>query len=191
MKKSYVFLATGFEEIEALTVVDVLRRAGIEVVTVSVTDALEVEGAHNIVVKADTMFDDNNYADAQWLILPGGMPGATNLVAHDGLRLLLVNQHRENRGIAAICASPAVVLGKLGLLQGRHAVCYPGFERSFSGIKWEAKPVAIDGNIITANGPAAANPFALAIVSHTLDREKALDVAEGMLLYEGNYEFFF
>ena len=181
MKKSYVFLADGFEEVEALTCVDVMRRAGMPLVTVSINEGLEVTGAHGVTVLADSVFASNDYSEVEWLVLPGGIPGAPNLVSHDALCDLLV-AHEENGGkLAAICASPAVVLAALGLLQGRRAVCYPGMGEGIEGVRWENAPVAVDGNVVTGNGPAAAAPFALTLVSESLGRDKAVEVANGML----------
>ena len=182
MKQSIVFMADGFEEIEALTTVDVLRRAGMEVVTMSIGESREVTGAHGVPVIADTLFDESLVAEAQWLILPGGMPGATNLAAHQGVRAALTNHNRHGGNIAAICASPAVVLGPLGILSGRDAVCYPGMERGVSGVRWGVHPVAVCDNVVTGNGPSAAAAFALAIVAQTLGQDAADDVAAGMLL---------
>ena len=127
MKSSYLFLAPGFEEVEALTPVDVMRRAGIDVKTVSVTASRDVEGAHGVTVKADMTFDEADFSDCDWLVLPGGMPGATNLYECKPLCSLLLKHNAEGGHIAAICASPAVVLGGLGLLDGKEATCYPGF----------------------------------------------------------------
>lgn len=182
MKQSIVFMADGFEEIEALTTVDVLRRAGMEVVTMSIGESREVTGAHGVPVIADALFDESLVAEAQWLILPGGMPGATNLAAHQGVRAALTNHNRHGGNIAAICASPAVVLGPLGILSGRDAVCYPGMERGVSGVRWGVRPVAVCDNVVTGNGPSAAAAFALAIVAQTLGQDAADDVAAGMLL---------
>ncbi len=192
MKKSYLFLADGFEEIEALTTIDVMRRAEMPVATVSINDNARVTGAHGVIVTADEVIAQVDLSDAEWLICPGGMPGASNLAACPKLTAALVAQAQAGKNVAAICASPAVVLGPLGILKGREAVCYPGME---SGMK-EAKvqynqAVAIDGNIITGNGPSAANPFALAIVAHSAGEDVARRVAEGMLLYEGHYHFYF
>lgn len=130
MKESYVFLAEGFEDVEALTPVDVLRRAEMPVKTVSITSSLQVKSAHGVVVTADVLYDNTMFKDPAWLILPGGMPGASNLYEFAPLQGLLKNQLASKDGrIAAICASPAVVLGQLGLLKGRKATCYPGFEK--------------------------------------------------------------
>ena len=178
---TYVFLADGFEEVEALTSVDVLRRAGIPVTTVSINPGREVTGAHGVTVVADSLFDDNDYSDAEWLVLPGGIPGAPNLMAHDGLRDALMAQDERGAKIAAICASPAVVLGPLGILQGRVAVCYPGLENTVEGVDWIDSMVAVDGHVVTGRGPAAATAFALAIIEQTMGADKAAEVAAGLL----------
>lgn len=181
MKESYVFLADGFEEVEALTCVDVLRRAGMPVTTVSINPGLEVTGAHGVIVLADSLYDGNDYADAEWLVLPGGIPGAPNLAAHEPLcRELVAHLDRGGR-VAAICASPAVVLAPLGILDGREAVCYPGMEAGIGGVNWKNGPVAVDGNVVTGNGPAAAAPFALTLVAQSLDGDAARAVSQGML----------
>jgi 4-methyl-5(b-hydroxyethyl)-thiazole monophosphate biosynthesis len=182
MKTSYIFLADGFEEIEALTSVDVLRRAGMPVTTVSINPGLEVTGAHGVTVVADSLFDENDYSDAEWLVLPGGIPGAPNLAAHQGVCDALVAQDDRDGKIAAICASPAVVLGPLGLLHEREAVCYPGLEDTVEGVKWMKASVAVDGHVVTGNGPAAAAPFALTIVAETQGQDAADKVAADMLL---------
>ena len=178
MKTTYIFLADGFEEVEALTSIDVMRRAGMPVVTVSINEGLEATGAHGVTVLADSLFGDNDYSDAEWLVLPGGMPGALNLAAHEGLCQLLQSHDR----VGAICASPAIVLAPLGILDGRHAVCYPGMEAPVPAVEWGNKSVAVDGPVVTGNGPAAAAPFALAMVSESMGRDAADAVAAGMLL---------
>lgn len=184
MKDSFVFLAEGFEEIEAITVIDILRRAGMPVKTVSITTALQVTGAHGITVKADLLFDNTLFADAEWLILPGGMPGATNLYEFSPLQGLLKSQLDSKKGrIAAICAAPAVVLGQLGLLKKDKATCYPGFENMLDSKEVVDRPVVVSGRFVLGNGPANATIWALKIVSETLDSQQALKVANGMLLY--------
>ncbi len=182
MKKNYVFLADGFEEVEALTSVDVMRRAGMDVVTVSINEGLEVTGAHGVTVVADSLFDDQDYSDAEWLVLPGGVPGAPNLAAHEGVTALLKAHGGRGGRIGAICASPAVVLAPLGLLSGRHAVCYPGMEALSGHVEWGKEPVAVSGNMVTGNGPAAGAPFALTMVAESLGADAARRVADGMLL---------
>lgn len=184
MRESFVFLAEGFEEIEAITVVDVMRRAGLPVRTVSITTALQVTGAHGVTVKADLLFDNTLFKDAEWLILPGGMPGATNLYEFSPLQGLLKAQLESKSGrIAALCASPAVVLGQLGLLKGEKATCYPGFESKLEGAEAVDAPVVVSGRFVTGNGPANAMPWALTIVSETISSQEALHVANGLLLY--------
>ena len=182
MKTSYIFLADGFEEVEALTSVDVMRRAGMPVTTVSINPGLEVTGAHGVTVMADSLFDDNDYSDAEWLVLPGGIPGAPNLAAHEALCDLLTAQDERGGKVGAICASPAVVLAPLGILQDRNAVCYPSMEQGIEGVNWTTGAVAVDGNVVTGNGPAAAAPFALDMVAQSLGRGAADQVAAGMLL---------
>ncbi len=182
MKTSFLFLADGFEEVEALTSVDVMRRAGMPVVTVSINETLEVTGAHGVTVIADSLFADCDFSDAEWLVLPGGIPGAPNLAAHEQLCDLLEAQDDKGGKVAAICASPAVVLAPLGLLARRQAVCYPGMEEAVEGVNWGNAPVAIDGNIVTGNGPAAAAAFALTLVEQSMGAPVADQVAQGMLL---------
>lgn len=181
MKTSYIFLATGFEEIEAVAPIDVLRRAGMPVTTVSVTDSREVHGAHGVPYIADiTIADLPAAVDAEWLILPGGMPGATNLLDCKPLTELLTGFPGN---IAAICASPSVILGSLGLLKDRRATCYPGMENfaENNGVNWTGAAVERDGRFITGRGPALAIPFAAAIVDASLGKAKADEVLAGML----------
>lgn len=184
MSDSFLFLAEGFEEIEALTAVDVLRRAGIDVKTVSITSALQVKGAHGVTVTADLIFDNTLFASPKWLILPGGMPGAVNLYEYAPLQGLLKRQASSRSGrIAAICAAPAVVLGRLGLLDGHKATCYPGFESEIIGAEVVAEPVVADGKFVLGNGPSNALAWALRIVKEEKGMEVAENVANGMLLY--------
>ena len=183
MRESYVFLANGFEEIEALSVIDILRRAEIPVKTVSITSALQVTGAHGVTVTADVLDDNTMFNSCEWLILPGGMPGATNLYEFAPLQGLLENQSKSKDGrIAAICAAPAVVLGRLGLLKGESATCYPGFENML-GCKHVDQKVVGSGKFITANGPGSATDWALKIVEQTLGNDAMLKVANGMLIF--------
>lgn len=185
MKESFLFLADGFEEIEALTMVDVLRRAGIPVKTVSITSSLQVVGAHGITVSADYIFDNTLFVDAPWLILPGGLPGAENLYEFSPLQGLLKNQVDSEYGrVAAICAAPGVVLGRLGLLKGNKATCYPGFESDFHGAEYVDTRVVVSGKFVTANGPSSALQWALEVVRETLGADLAREVATGMLLYQ-------
>lgn len=177
---NYVMLAEGFEEIEALTVVDMLRRAGIETRTVSITHTNEVTGAHGVTVVADDLFTDISLATCGLVVLPGGMPGAANLRADETLCAVLRERAQKNLPIAAICAAP-FILGELGILIGRRATCYPGFEARLKGAHFSGADVERDGNIITANGPASAAKFALEIISLLSSRDNAGEVAKGML----------
>ena len=180
MAKVYVFLADGFEDVEALIPVDVLRRGGVEVTTVSISDFPLVQSAHGVNIEADIMFEQGDFSDADLLLLPGGMPGASNLFAHKGVCKAVVDQFAASKKVAAICAAPAVVLGQLGLLEGRRATCYPGFEKQLEGASYTADLVTVDGNITTAEGPAAALPFAYELLSQLVDAETSRQVAEGM-----------
>lgn len=182
MAKVYVFLADGFEDVEALIPVDVLRRGGVEVTTVSVMDDSQiVESAHNVQIVADAMIKDCNFSDADLLFLPGGMPGATNLYNSSMVRQALKEQAAANKRIAAICAAPAVVLGQMGLLEGCNATCYPGFERMLGdGVRYTGALVTVHGNITTAEGPAAAFPFAYELLSQLVSKEVSDQIADGM-----------
>jgi len=180
MAKVYVFLANGFEDVEALIPVDVLRRGGVEVVTVSVTgDSQVVESAHRVQMVADAMFEDCDFADADLLLLPGGMPGASNLNDHEGVRQALLDQAAAGRRVAAICAAP-LVLGGLGLLRGKRATCYPGFEQTLEGATYTGELCTVDGLVTTGEGPAAAFPFAYALLSQLVSSEVSDQVAVGM-----------
>lgn len=180
-KKIAVHLADGFEEIEAVSIIDVLRRAGLNVVTVSVTGKLEVNGAHQIKVLADKLFESVDYSDIYMIVLPGGMPGASNLNAHEGLKQQIKAFVAENKQLAAICAAP-LVFGNLGILEGRQAVCYPGFESHLKGADILQIPVVESGNIITGRGPGVAIQFALKIVEKLVSAEKAELLASQMLV---------
>ena len=184
MKDSFVFLADGFEEIEAISVIDILRRAGMPVKTVSISASLQVKGAHGVTVAADVLYDSTLFTDAEWLIFPGGMPGATNLYEFAPLQGLIRSQADSEKGrLAAICAAPGEVLGQLGVLKGEKFTCYPGFEGKAEGGIHEPAKVVVSGKYVTANGPSSATPWALEIVKETLGEDKAVEVASGMLLY--------
>ena len=181
MKTIFVFLADGFEEIEAITPVDVLKRAGLNVQTVSVMEEQTVIGAHGIPVVADKMFADIDLDNAEMLLLPGGLPGATNLDAHQGLSDMIMAFASERKPLAAICAAP-LVFGNRGLLQGKKATCYPGFESYLAGAEYTAALVETDGNFITAKGPGAAMDFAFAIVEKYCGIEKVNELKLGMMI---------
>jgi 4-methyl-5(b-hydroxyethyl)-thiazole monophosphate biosynthesis len=181
MKTIFVFLATGFEEIEALAPVDVLRRAGLNVQTVSVMNEQAVVGAHGIPVVADKMFAEINQEDAEMILLPGGLPGATNLDEHAGLSELILKFAEAGKPLAAICAAP-LVFGNRGLLDGKKATCYPGFESYLQGAEYTANLVEVDGNFITGKGPGAALEFAFAIVEKYCGIAKVQELKQGMMI---------
>lgn len=180
MEKVYVFLADGFEEIEGLTVVDVLRRAGLEVETISIMGRKEVAGSHGICVMADRVFEEKNLEDGALYVLPGGLRGMQNLHAHEGLAKLIIRADEEGKRIAAICAAPSI-LGDMGLLRGKTAVCYPGFEEHLEGATVTQQPVEISDNITTSRGMGTALPFALSLAEQLAGKESADRVAEGIL----------
>ncbi|MCD7717299.1 MAG: DJ-1/PfpI family protein [Lachnospiraceae bacterium] len=180
MAEAYVFLADGFEEIEGLTVVDLLRRAGIETQMVSVMEGKDIIGSHGIELKADLTFDEIDAAAVQLFVLPGGMPGTKYLAAHEGLAALLKEQSAAGKKIAAICAAPSV-LGGLGLLNGRTATSYPGFEGQLAGAAVTMNPVEISGNVTTSRGMGTAIPFGLALVAQMRDQNTADRLSESII----------
>ncbi len=182
MRKACVFLADGFEEIEGLTVVDVLRRAGVEVTTMSVMAGQKINGSHNIPVEADMMFDAEKAGEADMLVLPGGMPGTLNLKGHEGLTELLKEFHKKEKYIAAICAAPSI-LSELGMLKGREACAYPSFEGELDCRRVLREPVVTDGNITTGRGMGAAIPFALRLTAILCGEDKAEEVGKS-IVYE-------
>ena len=181
MKTSYIFLAPGFEEIEAVAPIDIMRRAGMPVETVSIDPSqTTVIGAHGVPYVADmTIAQLPTSPDAEWLILPGGMPGATNLYECQPLAEMLRNFPGN---IAAICASPSVILGQLGLLDGKKATGYPGMESFAPNTEFTGAHVERDGRFITGQGPAWAIAFAAAIVEASMGKEAIDKVLDGMLV---------
>ena len=180
MEKVCVFLADGFEEIEGLTVVDLLRRAGEEVEMVSIMGRKEIYGAHGIKVLADSLFEETDFADAKMLVLPGGMPGTLHLGAYEPLTKMLVEWNTNEKNIAAICAAPSV-FGDLGLLEGKEAVCYPGFEVRLTGASIVSESVAISGNIVTSRGLGTAIDFAAALIEKLQSKEKAEEIKKSII----------
>ena len=180
MKKVIVFLAEGFEEVEAVSIIDTLRRAEIEVTTASISNNKTVKGAHKISIETDKLFDDIDFKDYDMIALPCGMPGAKNLNEHEGLKEQL-KEFAKDKHIAAICAAP-LILGGLGLLKGKKATCYPGFEPELIEATITHEPVTIDGNIITGRGPAFAISFSLQIVETLAGKATRDEVANAMLM---------
>ena len=182
MKKVYVFLADGFEDVEALIPVDVWRRGGLDVTIVSISDFPLVQSAHGVNIEADMMIEQCDVTDADLIFLPGGMPGATNLFENKEVCKAVADQQMAGKKVAAICASPAVVLAPLGILEGKKATCYPGFENVLAAndATYTGDLVTVDGNITTGEGPAAAFPFAYELLAQLKDKQTADQIAEGM-----------
>jgi len=183
MKQVCVFLADGFEEIEGLTVVDLLRRAEVEVTTVSITGAYTIHGAHGIDVQADKLFEDMSYEEQDMLVLPGGMPGTLNLGKHKGLEALLRKFYQKEKYIAAICAAPSV-FGKYGFLKGRRATSYPGFENQLIDAEYVTDAVAVSDFVITSRGMGTAIPFSLALIEQLLGKEKSEEIGKSIIYYQ-------
>lgn len=176
----YMFLADGFEEVEALTPLDLLRRAGADVKTVAIGGGEYVTGSHGIVVKADIKEADFSYDAPEMVILPGGMPGTLNLGASKTVTGAVMRAYEEGKYVAAICAAPSV-LGKLGILRGREAICFPGFEEYLDGARISEARVVCDGNIITAAGMGVALDFGLEAVGALFGEKKAEELRAAVL----------
>lgn len=176
-----VLLADGFEEIEALSFVDILRRAQIDVKTVSITANKTVRGSHDIKVIADLSYDEIDIKDVDGAVLPGGLPGTTNLADSDFAKKLFVSLNNDNKLIGAICAAPSA-LAKFGLLEGKNATSYPDFLDKLGGaITDSVQRVVVDGNIVTSQGAGSAHEFALEFVSIIKNQEVADKIEKSML----------
>lgn len=175
MSKVNMFFATGFEEVEALTVVDILRRAGVAVDMVSVTGSIDVTGSHGITVRMDKLFEELDDSAAM-IVLPGGIPGTPNLKAHAGLVDMIKRFKAAGKYLAAICAAPTVY-GELGLLEGKKATCYPGLEEGLIGAIKSTDSVVVDGQFVTSRGLGTAIDFSLKLVSILVDQTTADDLS--------------
>lgn len=180
MSKIGIFMADGCEEIEGLTVVDILRRAGIQIEMISISGKAEVTGSHSITFKCDTLLKDADIASYDGLVLPGGMPGTTNLGNDDTVTSSIKEFASSGKLVAAICAAPSV-LGDNGILKGKKATSYPGFEDRLAGAELSEEAVVCDGNIITSRGMGTAIPFALAITSYLIDDKAASDLGSKIM----------
>ena len=179
MKKVLVFLADGFEECEGLIVVDILRRAGAAVTTVSAMDCRRICSTHEIELYADVMAADVDVSEYDAVVLPGGIPGTPNLAANPIVTDTCVQFAAEGKLVAAICAAPGI-LGSLGLLHGKKATVYPGMEDTLIGAQPTAGEVVVDGNIVTSRGMGTAIPFALTLVAQLFDETFARELADGI-----------
>ena len=175
----YVFLADGFEEVEALTPIDLLRRAGVEVVTAGVGKK-EITGTHNITVKADILSSEVAAENAEMIVLPGGWPGTPNLQADINVQNAIDVMAAKDRYIGAICAAP-MILGEKGLLKGKNATCFVGFEDRLIGAYYNGEPVCVDGKIITARSAGVALDFAFELVRALKDDETVISLKEKLL----------
>lgn len=183
MNKFFLFLAEGFEEMEAIAVVDILRRGGVDVRTVSVNGRQEVRSAHGVIVTADHTLEEVRTEKAKCLIFPGGMPGAQNLGECRSLIAMMQQHYDEGGYLAAICAAPALVLGKLEAGRKMRLTCYPGFEKYFpADFEVSSDAVVTDGKVISGKGPGYAMLFGLTILEELRSAEVAGEVAAGMLL---------
>ncbi len=180
MSRVLVFLADGFEEIEALTVVDLCRRAGIDTETVSITDKPSVVGSHGIEIGADITIDAADFASADMIVLPGGMPGTKNLEACDALMTKVDEFIASGKKVSAICAAPTI-LGHRGHLNGLKAGCYPGLEGELKGASVSYDKVSVAGNIITSRGLGTAIEFALAIITSLTDKATADKIGQSVV----------
>ncbi|HBA96523.1 MAG TPA: DJ-1 family protein [Lachnospiraceae bacterium] len=185
MAKSLIFLATGYEDVEMLTVVDMLRRAGTTINMVSITGELEVTSSHNVVIKADELFENADIDSADMLILPGGLLGTQNLLSFKPLTDKLEEFNSAGKFLAAVCAAPSI-LGTLGILKGRHATCYPGFEEKLIGAIYQKKPVVRDGNIITSRGMGTCIDFSGEIIT-VLDSAQKAEEIKAKIIYNDTY----
>lgn len=181
-EKVGMMVANGYEEIEMLTVVDVLRRAGMTCDIISVTGERKLTSSHKVTVEADLKYEEADFDSYDALVIPGGMPGTINLGEHGGVCEQLKKAHEAGKLIAAICAAPTV-FGKLGLLEGKKAICYPGLEDQLTGAIVTCEPAVRDGNIITSRGMGTAIDFALAILAYYEGQEAAAEMAE-KIVYE-------
>ena len=179
MGKVYAFLADGSEEVELLAVTDVLIRGGQDVKLVSVMGTRDVITSHKVKLQADLEFSEAEFSDADLLFLPGGMPGTKNLGAHEGLLELLKHAYEKNVRIAAICAAPSV-LGRLGLLEGKRATCFPGFESELTGARHTSQGVVTDGTITTARGLGYALDLGIELLKYLSSEEEAGRIKEAI-----------
>ena len=182
IKKVIVLLAEGFEEVEAITPIDYLRRAGIEVTVAAIGNGLTVKGTRGVSVNADMSLREAGTSSFDAVVIPGGMPGAANLAASKEAGDLIKEMAAGGKLVCAICASPAVVLSPLGLLAGKRFTCYPGMEEKVKDGKWTEEDVVSDGNIITSRAAGTAGKFAVMIIVRLLGESEGDKVAKAVLL---------
>jgi len=174
-------LAEGFEEIEAVSIIDVLRRAGFDVTVFSISENREVTGSHAIKITTDQLFDEVDFNEIEMIVLPGGLPGATNLNEHAGLRKVILDFNKNRKALGAICAAP-LVFGGLGILNNKNATCYPGFENQLEGATATGEDVEISDKIVTGKGAGVAIKFTLKIVESFKGKVFADELAKKMIV---------
>jgi 4-methyl-5(b-hydroxyethyl)-thiazole monophosphate biosynthesis len=177
----YIHLAHGFEEIEAVTILDILRRGNVSAGFVAIGPDKRVMGAHNITVEADLLFEEANYETCEMILLPGGMPGTKNLASHGELVEKIKEFNLKGKLLGAICAAP-MVFGQAGILDGRKATIYPGMEASISKAKHSMDRVVRDGNIITSRGPGTAMEFGLVVLEALQGKNVAEELRKDLVL---------
>lgn len=180
MSQVCIFFAPGLEEIEGLTVVDLMRRAGIPIKVVSITDSLDVIGAHNIHITADALLSDMDFSNTEMLVLPGGAPGTCHLEACSPLMDLLKDFYQQEKYVGAICAAP-MIFGHLGFLKGRKATSYPGFEKDLHGAEIVEDAAVVDGHVITSRGLGTAIEFASTLIALLKGDETAQRIKEEVM----------
>lgn len=185
MAQALIFVAEGHEEVEMLTVVDMVRRAGISIDMVSVTDSYEVTSSHNVTIKTDKLMDEADFDEAEMIILPGGIPGTPNLMACTKLTDKVVEFNENGKLLAAVCAAPTVFAG-LGILNGHKATCYPDMTDKLIGAEYVKQPVVVDDNIITSRGMGTCIDFAGEIITKLKDKATA-DLIKEKIIYNDNY----
>lgn len=186
MAQALIFLAPGYEEVEMLTVVDLLRRSKIDIDMVSVTDCLEVTSSHNVTIKADVLIKNADFDSAQMIVLPGGIPGTPNLLACKPLTDKIKEFAAEGKWLSAICAAPTVY-DELGLYKGSKATCYPDFADKLKDAVYVKQPVVVDGIFTTSRGAGTTIEFAAAIIERFKDKQTADDILK-KIIYNDTYE---
>lgn len=185
MAQALIFVAEGHEEVEMLTVVDMVRRAGISIDMVSISDSYEVTSSHNVTLKTDKLINEADFDEAEMIILPGGIPGTPNLLACKTLTDKIVEFNEKGKLLAAVCAAPTI-FAKLGILNGRKATCYPSMTEELTGAAYVKQPVVIDGNIITSRGMGTCIDFAGEIITKLKDKATA-DTVKEKIIYNDKY----
>jgi len=180
MPRVVVILADGFEEVEAISIIDVLRRAEVDTVIAGLHEG-QITSVRKVIVVPDTVIDKVKFDDFDMIVLPGGQPGADNLNADLRVRELIKNFSRTGKLIGAICAAPIVLAGA-GVLHGKHATSYPAYREKVGDVVYEEKSVVEDGNVLTSRGPGTALYFGLAIVERLVGKEKSQKIKEAMLI---------